>query len=113
MVTQRRDRQLTVRLNQTELDLFEAARRGLHARGVVRELPTQAETLSLLAAVACHIVSQGGFSERHLQCRAALAAWQDQHIPGYLQWMVGSWLGRSAASDAPGSVGSVRSGTER
>ena len=93
MVTQRRDRQLSVRLSQAEISLFEAARGALHARGVVRAFPTQADTLALLAAVACHIAGQGGYSRWHLQCRAALRAWEHEHTPGYLQLRVGPWLG--------------------
>jgi hypothetical protein len=97
-----RNQRLCVRLTQSEFDLFEAARRALHARGVVRELPSQADSLVLLAGLVCHRFSQGGFSERHLQCRAALAAWQGEHSQGYLQLLLGPWLGASTAGDAPG-----------
>ena len=93
MVARRRDRHLTVRLTQTEWELFEEARRAIHARGVVRPYPSQADTLSLLAGALCYRAGQGGHIGRAPHCRAALAAWERECFPHYLQMMLGAWLG--------------------
>ena len=93
MVARRCDRHLTVRLSQTEWELFEEARRAIHARGVIRGSPTKADTIGLLAAALCYRAGQGGYVGRAPHCRAALAAWERERFPHYLQMMLGGWLG--------------------
>lgn len=92
MAGRRRDRQLTVRLTEAEANVFEAARRALHSRGVLRSLPSQADTLGVLAAAVCHAAGQGGYSDWRLYCRAAFVAWEREHSPGHLQRLVGPWV---------------------
>ena len=86
-----RNRQVTVRLTQAELDVVETARQALHSRGALRHLPSWADTLSILAAALCQLASQG-YTERAARCRAALSAWEQEHGPRQLQRVLGSWL---------------------
>lgn len=87
-----RDRQLTVQLTQAELDVFETARRALHSRGAVRQLPSQADTVSILAAALCYRAGHGGHVGCAPQCRTALAAWEREKGAYRLQRVLGGWL---------------------
>jgi len=84
-----RDRQLTVRLTAEELALFEAARVALHSRGALRRQPSQADTLVMLAAAVCRAASQAGALHWCVRCGEALAAWERDKTPGYLDRLVG------------------------
>jgi len=101
MVARYRSRQLTLRLTETEVALFEAARQALHRRGATRSLPTQGDTLVIMAAAVCRASSQDGAAPSWcLRCGEALAAWEGQHgIPGQLQRRVG----RAAWAEFSGS----------
>lgn len=88
-----RDRQLSLRLTPTELEVFEAVRWALLCRGALRSVPSRADTVSLLAADLCYRVAQGGASPRVLRCREARAAWEREYnSPDRLRRLLGSWL---------------------
>lgn len=89
MVGRCRDRQLTVRLTAEELALFEAARMALHSRGALRRLPSQADTLVMMAAAVCRSASKAGALHWCIRCGQALAAWESDKTPGHLERLVG------------------------